>query len=348
MVMAAGIGKGLRPITELIPKPLIPIANRPLIEHFILNFQKIEIKEIIILVGYLNQKIKDYFAKKSTKTHNIKIIDAKNYEKGPLYTLDAIRNQNVEEDFILGPADLFFDPKILSNLIRFHKKGSISIAIDSSRPEKEGTKVFTYSESRLNLKNKILKIGKIAGFRNNILKKPGSSALAIPLIICTPKIFRYIDKCLANNQSKVISALNLYIEKSNPFNFIDLPKYNWFDVDSLSEILRVNKFAIDHNIVPKNNIRIMNNGTISNLLNRKTDNIHSTTKIISPTLIGKNCHIDKNTQIGPYVSLNDNSVLGANCVIRNSIISGGADVPENSNFKNSIFFHNILIKVNSN
>jgi len=57
MILAAGRGLRLRPLTDKIPKPLISVANQPLITHQVLNLAKIGIKEIVINVSYQAKQI---------------------------------------------------------------------------------------------------------------------------------------------------------------------------------------------------------------------------------------------------------------------------------------------------
>ena len=295
--MAAGIGRGIDPLSKLTPKPLVPVANRPLIEHLIRNFQKLNISEIIILAGYLGSQIRKFVEKLALSSVKIKIINAKNYEKGPLYTFSAAKNEKFKEDFILCPADLFTSPDLIASLIQFHKKGTISIGVDSSKLSYKGTHVFTYSQSRLNSQNKSFNCGRISGFNNRILNKSGDIFAAIPLIICPFKIFNYVEEAIEQDETQVVYALNNYIKKLNSVNYLDLPNYFWFDIDSLSEILIANKYALNHNIMPNNHIQITQKGNIEELLSVQQNKIHSTTEIFPPVLIGKNCYSYKHPRL---------------------------------------------------
>jgi len=72
VILAAGKGTRLNPITSLRPKPMIPIGGKPLLEHTILNLRDIGVQEILIIVGYKEEIIKNYFGNGLSK-FNIKI-----------------------------------------------------------------------------------------------------------------------------------------------------------------------------------------------------------------------------------------------------------------------------------
>ena len=60
LILTGGLGKRLRPITDYVPKPLVPINNVPIIEWQIRYFKKFGIKEFVICSGYKNEQIRNY------------------------------------------------------------------------------------------------------------------------------------------------------------------------------------------------------------------------------------------------------------------------------------------------
>ncbi|MCW3054142.1 MAG: Nucleoside-diphosphate-sugar pyrophosphorylase, partial [Chthonomonadales bacterium] len=61
MILAAGVGSRLDPLTRNVPKPLVPIVNRPVMEYLITLLKKHDFNEIMINTHYLGSKIEDYF-----------------------------------------------------------------------------------------------------------------------------------------------------------------------------------------------------------------------------------------------------------------------------------------------
>ena len=86
IILAGGRGKRLRPVTDYVPKPLIPIKNTPIIEWQIKYLKKFGVNEVIICTGYKSDMIENHLAKK-----NLKIKISYSLEKTPLGTGGAIK-----------------------------------------------------------------------------------------------------------------------------------------------------------------------------------------------------------------------------------------------------------------
>ncbi|HET9009408.1 MAG TPA: nucleotidyltransferase family protein [Nitrosarchaeum sp.] len=87
VILAGGRGKRLRPITDYVPKPLIPLNNVPIIEWQIMYLKKFGVKEIIICTGYKAEMIKSFLVMKNNLGIKIKF----SVEKTPLGTGGAIK-----------------------------------------------------------------------------------------------------------------------------------------------------------------------------------------------------------------------------------------------------------------
>ncbi|HEY0680476.1 MAG TPA: nucleotidyltransferase family protein [Chitinophagaceae bacterium] len=98
VIMAGGKGERLMPLTKDIPKPMLKVGNKPIIEYNIDRLQKFGVRNIHISINYLGQQIKDYFRDGSEKGLNINYVN----EKRPLGTIGSITLVNeFEQDIIL-------------------------------------------------------------------------------------------------------------------------------------------------------------------------------------------------------------------------------------------------------
>jgi histidinol-phosphate phosphatase family protein len=132
VILAGGEGKRLRPFTETNPKPLIPINGKPFLEHLILLLKENKIEEVIILTGYLGEKIESYFGNGSQFGVKIKYsyTPFKN-EKGE-ENESGLRLKNAEplldNKFILLYCDNYW-PLEISKLEDFYKEKKVEVSL---------------------------------------------------------------------------------------------------------------------------------------------------------------------------------------------------------------------------
>ncbi|HEY5737590.1 MAG TPA: nucleotidyltransferase family protein, partial [Nitrososphaeraceae archaeon] len=108
VILAGGLGKRLKPLTNDRPKPMIEVLNVPIIEWQLKWFKKHDIKEIIICVGYLKENIIDYLGSGNKLGINIGYI----VEDNPLGTGGALKNtssllnSSTDEGFFMTNGDI--------------------------------------------------------------------------------------------------------------------------------------------------------------------------------------------------------------------------------------------------
>ncbi len=107
IILAGGLGTRLRPLTEETPKPLLPIQDKPMIEHTIKNMKHYGVKNVILSVGYKADKIKEYFGDGS----NLGVSILYSIEEKPLGTGGAIKQaaKNITKPFFLAWGDNLMD-----------------------------------------------------------------------------------------------------------------------------------------------------------------------------------------------------------------------------------------------
>ncbi|MGQ9542793.1 MAG: sugar phosphate nucleotidyltransferase [Candidatus Bathyarchaeia archaeon] len=119
LILCGGLGTRLRPLTYVTPKPMLPIAGRPLLEYQIEYLKKYSFNRIILATGYLQEQIIRYFSER--KNMGEKIIYS--FEKEPLDTGGALKNAAhlLRDDFLTLNSDVIFDSLDLERLLNFHK-----------------------------------------------------------------------------------------------------------------------------------------------------------------------------------------------------------------------------------
>ncbi|MFH1073204.1 MAG: nucleotidyltransferase family protein [Nanoarchaeota archaeon] len=128
IILAGGKGTRLKPITHEIPKPLVPVQGKPILEHNIELMARFEIKDIILSIGYKGDKIKEHFGDGRKLGVNITYVE----ETEPLGTAGPLQ---LAKDFITGSFVLCNGDELkdidLYDMYKFHKdnKGVATIAL---------------------------------------------------------------------------------------------------------------------------------------------------------------------------------------------------------------------------
>ena len=117
VILAGGFGNRLKSVNKDIPKPMTLVCGVPVLEHQIQTLKKEGISEFILVVGYLAEKIEEYFADGSRFGVSISYFR----EKEPLGTAGALLKMNFTDDFLLCNGDLIFDFSV-KKMEAFHRK----------------------------------------------------------------------------------------------------------------------------------------------------------------------------------------------------------------------------------
>lgn len=135
IIMAGGKGTRMRLITDPVPKLLIPLSNRPFIDHLIDHLKKNGVDDVIICTGYMGDKIKEYLDRNN---YGLKVTLS--MERQPLGTAGALHliKSLLEKEFFVIYGDVFTTIN-LRTMLKFHKKhkGVITAAIHPSSHPKD-------------------------------------------------------------------------------------------------------------------------------------------------------------------------------------------------------------------
>lgn len=318
----------LRPLTCKIPKPMVPVVNRPFLEHMVENIKRHHINEIILAICYLPDRIQSYFGDGSD--FGVKLSYA--VEKTPLGTGGAVKNaeQFLDDTFLVFNGDIFSDLD-LTEMIRFHKahKARATIALT---PVEDPT---AYGVVEIDSQNRV------KGFT----EKPSPERVTSNLInagiyVLEPEVLELIP-----------SGIHCMLERGL---FPDLVKRNvpfygyrshayWIDTGKPADYLKLH-----HDILMgKAFSRMPGKPIADDIWLEKGCNIHSSAKLVGPIVIGRGCNIEQDVEIsGPSVlgsecyigqgSTIDEAILwlnvklGKNVTIRNSVVGNNSAIGDNT------------------
>ncbi|MFB2761450.1 NTP transferase domain-containing protein [Shewanella xiamenensis] len=142
VILAAGVGSRLRPMTNDKPKCLVTTAGKTILQYQLDTYKEAGIKDLVIVVGYEGNKIKDYC--KHIKDFNITIIENDIYEDtNNMYSFYLVKDQVKGKPFILNNADLSVDPSLVSKMLNDSRDNLV--AVDKGLYNEESMKVTVNS-----------------------------------------------------------------------------------------------------------------------------------------------------------------------------------------------------------
>ena len=131
VVLAAGEGSRMRPLTYTRPKAMLPIANKPILEHLLVEAGKAGIREFILVVGYHDEQVRSYFGKGQKWGVNIDYCS----QHRQLGTADALRmvEDLVDENFLVINGDIIVDQKDISKLANKNDNTISVVEVEDTR-----------------------------------------------------------------------------------------------------------------------------------------------------------------------------------------------------------------------
>lgn len=194
LILAGGKGKRLQPLTSKIPKPLVKLNGKPIIEYTIDLLKKYNIKDILISVGYMKEKIKNYFGDGSKFGIKITYIE----EEFPLGTAGplALAKPYLTETFVMCNADELKDIDLV-DMYLFHRNshGLGTIALTTV------TDPSSYGVALLN-GNKI-----VTFVEKPAKEKAPSNLINSGLYILEPEVIKYVPEGFAMVENDVFPKL---------------------------------------------------------------------------------------------------------------------------------------------
>lgn len=129
LILAAGFGKRLKPITDRMPKTLIKVRDKPILGHILSTIKKCKINDVLIVTGYKDNLIREYVG--SGEKWGLNVNYCHNYEYSTTENILSVKLASqylMNDDFILINADDLFSPTIISRVMKAN--GKIVIAVD--------------------------------------------------------------------------------------------------------------------------------------------------------------------------------------------------------------------------
>ncbi len=325
VVMAGGEGTRLRPITSNQPKPMVHIANKPIMEYIIEHLKRHKITDIVATLQYLPRVIKSYFAEGEELGVNLSY----SIEEVPLGTAGSVKNAEtyLNDTFVVISGDALTDID-LTEVVKFHKKNKAMVTIALKRVENplEFGIVITDEEGRI----------------ERFLEKPSwgevfSDTINTGIYVLEPEIFKYIPEDKPFDFSKELFP---YLLKGGFPLYGFVAEGYWCDVGNIDQYIQAHRDILDRKvnvelpgIMMKNNIWIGDGASIN-----------PNAKINGPALIGHDAKIESGAVIAKYSVIGNNTIVREESKIYRSIIGDNSYIDSNSTLYSCVVGKNCDIR----
>lgn len=216
VIMAGGKGTRLKPITNVIPKPLIPLGDRTILEHIINRFTVHEVKNFYLSVNYKAEIIKNHFDSIAEKTYEIQYFK----EEKPLGTAGSLflLRDKIKTSFFISNCDILIDQDY-AEVYDYHKKNNNELTIVGA------------------LKNYTIPYGTLDTLENGLLKsineKPELNfKVNTGMYILEPHLLNEIPE---NTFFHITHLMENIIKRNGKVGVFPVSEGAWLDVGNWSE-----------------------------------------------------------------------------------------------------------------
>ena len=308
VVMAGGEGTRLRPLTSNQPKPMVPIAGKPCMEHILELLRDHELNDVIVTVAFLPQEIRSYFGGGDALGMNISY----SVEESPLGTAGSVRLASRElgdEPFLVISGDALCDVD-LSELVRFHNEqdAAVTIGLKSVENPLEFGIVVTDDDGRV----------------ERFLEKPSwgqvfSDTANTGIYVLAPEVLRHVPTDRPYDFSQ--DLFPLLLDMGRPIYGYVMDGY-WQDIGNLDQYRQANYDALDGTV----RLHIEGIQLRGNIWIGEGVDLAELDQVEGPAFIGNNSRIAPDAVVGAHTVLGANVTLRERARVERSVIDAGTHI----------------------
>jgi bifunctional UDP-N-acetylglucosamine pyrophosphorylase/glucosamine-1-phosphate N-acetyltransferase len=325
VVLAAGRGERLIPLTETRPKHLLPVGGVPLLERSMRGLAEAGVEEALLVTHYMEERIREHFGDGSGL--GLEISYARQEEMRG--TADAFRVAEGfagDAEFLGFYGDLYVDPDCFKTLIGAHRRGETTLcAVPVEDPSQIGAL-------------------RLDGDRvTDVVEKPApgeepSNLGNAGIYVFTPDIFQFIKGTglSSRNEYEVTDSIKALIDSGSTVRAVTIPEEGWLDVGLPWNLLDANERAlglmepsveevVEEGVSVQGPVKICEGARV-----------RAGAYVEGPAYIGPGSDIGPNCYIRPATSIGANVRIGNACEVKNSIVMDGTHIAHLSYVGDSI------------
>lgn len=321
LILAAGEGTRLRPLTTNIPKPLLTVAGRPYLAHLVKALGDAGIKEQVILVGWKANRVKEFFGDGKQLGVELSYLE----QKERLGTANAIgvAEGAIDGDFVCVNGDVVMAPEAVTGMVSAFRKDRKPFMGVAEVPDPQRFGVVQQDNGKL----------------VRIIEKPAdppSNLINGGFFGLTPDVFGHIRRTERSSRGEYEFTDTLNMMAAQTEVAVRKIEGEWMDVGYPWELLRANEYlmsllkrdikgTIEEGAVLKGEV-VVEEGAL----------VRSGSYIEGPVYISKGCDIGPNCYIRPSTCLGEDVRIGSSVEVKNSIVMRRTHIPHHNYVGDSI------------
>lgn len=324
VVLVGGEGTRLRPLTFNTPKSMVPIANRPFLEHMIEYLKGHGIDDILLTLCYLPDYTRRYFGDGSN--FGIKLTYA--VEDSPLGTAGAVKNvaEHLDETFFVFNGDIFTDID-LTAMMELHRQGGSKATI-ALTPVEDPT-IYGVVETNA--------VGRVQRF----IEKPCRDAVTTNMInagayILAPEVLDHIPRGLSFTFER--GLFPLLLERGDPMYGYQSDAY-WIDIGTPEKYLKLHHDLL----VGRINRSCRGEPAGEGIWVEEGCDIHPQARLEGPVILGRNCIIGSGVLVKGPSAIGQGCRIGAGSLVEGAVVWQNAHLSREVSLKNCVIGENVII-----
>ena len=314
VILAAGEGRRLAPLTNRRPKPMVPVANRPLLEHVVEAVTAADVDRIVLVVGYEQERIRNHFGDGDDWGVAIEYVE-QSTQLGTGHAVLQVESV-VDGPFVVLNGDRIVDPAIVSRVRDRARDGDCpAMAVTTvANPREYG--VVSLDGDR------------VTGIDEKPERTVDASRINAGVYALSPAIFDAIRETTATGEL----ALTATLDKLAASESLSAVPYDgrWLDVSNLWDLLTVNAALVDESATTR-----PDDDALGESVTVADDAVLAGTVRVGPnvtvggsTAIGGNATIEPGAVVENSVVFPD-AVIGAGAVVRDAVVASNARIGPN-------------------
>lgn len=325
VVMAGGQGTRLRPLSCDLPKPMVPLLNRPMLEHILLLLKAYGIVDVAITTCYFPEAIESFFG----DGHQLGMRLRYFLEEVPLGTAGSVKNAEefLDEPFLVISGDALTDLD-LARLMDFHREREAVATIGLTRVDNplEYGVVITGGDGRV----------------RRFLEKPSwsevfSDTVNTGIYALDPRVLDFLARGENVDFSK--NLFPLLLERREPLFGCVLEGY-WSDIGNLDQ------YRQSHYDVLSRRVRLNRRGTeiVPGVYAGEGTEVASGVELIPPVILGDFVRVEEGAELGPEVVVGDHAVVRSGATLKRSIVWGNTVIDRRAELRGAVVADRVFVR----